>query len=58
MNLTLSFESSRIRKLGQKFKYLENEKSFSDEVKSIFVHFKKAFIEAYKTIFSGRRVQL
>ena len=29
----------------QKFKYFENEKSFSGEIKSILYHFKKAFIE-------------
>ena len=31
---------------GQKFKYLENEKSFYDEIKSIFHHFSRAFTEA------------
>ena len=36
----------------QKFKYLENEKSFSDEVNSIFDHFWRTFIETNKIIFS------
>ena len=31
-----------------KIKYLENEKSFSDEIKSIFHHFWRAIIEANK----------
>ena len=35
----------------QKFKYLENEKSFQDETKSIFHHFERAFIEANKNNF-------
>ena len=36
------------KKSRQKFKYLENEKSFSDEIKSIFDHFWRAIIEANK----------
>ena len=39
------------KKLRQKFKYLENEKNFYDEIKSIFHHFYKAFIEANKKNF-------
>ena len=35
----------------QKFKYLENEKSFYDEIKSIFYHFLRAIIEVNKKIF-------
>ena len=35
-----------IKKSRQKFKYLENEKSFQDEIKSIFHHFGRAIIEA------------
>ena len=31
------------KKSRQKFKYLENKKSFQQEIKSIFHHFKKAF---------------
>ena len=31
------------KKLKRKFKYLENEKSFQREVKSIFWHFQRAF---------------
>ena len=31
------------KKLKGKFKYLENEKSFQREVKSIFWHFQRAF---------------
>ena len=37
-----------IKKLRQKFKYPENRKSFEDEIKSIFHHFYKAFIEVNK----------
>ena len=41
--INLSFESSRFffmtEKSSQNFKYLENEKSFQDERKSIFHHF-------------------
>ena len=43
------------KKPTQKFKYLENEKSFQDEIKSIFDHFERAFIEANKTIFFPNR---
>ena len=32
-----------IKKLGQKCKYLENERSFYDEIKYIFHHFERAF---------------
>ena len=39
------------KKSRQKFKYLENKKSFSDEIKSNFHNFQGAFIEANKTIF-------
>ena len=35
----------------QKFKYLQNEKSFYDEIKTIFHHFWRAIIEANKTFF-------
>ena len=31
------------KKSRQKFKYLENEKSFQNEIKSIFNHFLRAF---------------
>ena len=31
------------KKSRQKFKYLENEKSFQGEIKSIFYHFKRTF---------------
>ena len=34
------------KKSRQKFKYLENEKSFYDEIKSIFHNFWRAIIEA------------
>ena len=37
------------KKSGQKIKYLKNEKSFEDKIKSIFHHFEKAFIEANKS---------
>ena len=36
------------KKLRQKFKYLENEKSLQDEMKSIFHHFWRAITEAKK----------
>ena len=35
----------------QKLKYLENEKSFYDEIKSIPNQTKRAFIEANKKVF-------
>ena len=38
----------------KKFKYLEKDKSFYDEIKSILDHFLRAFIEANKGIFFGR----
>ena len=34
------------KKSRQKFKYLENEKSSYDEIKSTFHHFRRAIIEA------------
>ena len=42
------------KKSRQKFKYLENEKSFYDEIKNIFHHFWRAIIEANNKIFFGR----
>ena len=36
------------KKSRQKFKYPENEKSFYDEIKTIFHHFQRVFIEANK----------
>ena len=39
----------------QKLKYLENEKSFSDEIKSIFHHFGWATNEANKKKIFGLR---
>ena len=39
------------KKSRQKFKYLENEKSFYDEIKSIFHHCGRAITEANKKIF-------
>ena len=36
------------------YKYLENEKSFQDEIKSIIHHFKGLSNEANNRIFSGR----
>ena len=42
-------------KLRQKFTYLENEKSFYDEIKSIFHNFWGTIIEANNKIFFGRR---
>ena len=41
-------------KSRQKFKDLEDENTFQDEIKSIFHYFQKAFIEANKNIFFGR----
>ena len=40
------------KKLRQKFKYLDNKKSFEDEIKIIFHQFKRAFSEANSTVFS------
>ena len=34
------------KKLLQKLRYLENEKSFEDGIKSIFHHFSRAFSQA------------
>ena len=39
------------KKARQKFKYVQNEKRFSDEIKGIFHHFSRVFIEANKKIF-------
>ena len=39
------------KKSWQKFKYLKNEKSFKDEIKSIFHQFQRACTEVNKTIF-------
>ena len=38
-------------KSRQKFKYLDNEKSFQDEIKSIFHHFSRVIIEANNKFF-------
>ena len=46
------------RKSRQKFTYLENGKSFEDEINNNFHHFKKAFIEANKKNFCQVRVRL
>ena len=40
-----------IKKSRQKFKYLDNENSFSGETKIIFQNFNRVFIEKYKIIF-------
>ena len=43
----------------QNLKYLENDKSFYDEIKSIFHHFQRAFIKANKKKFFWKvRVRL
>ena len=39
------------KNLCKKLKYLENEKNFSGEIKSIFHHFYRALNEAKNTIF-------
>ena len=39
------------KKSRQKFKYLENKKSFSDEIKSSFYHFKRFSTEQIKQFF-------
>ena len=60
--ITLSFKSSRffymLKKSRQKLKYLKNEKSFKDEMKSIFHYFVRAIIEANKKFFWKVRVRL
>ena len=38
-------------KWRQKFKYIENKKSFQDEIKSIFHHFWRTIIEGNNKIF-------
>ena len=40
-----------IKKSRKKLKYLENGKSFQDEIKSIVYHFERALIKARKTLF-------
>ena len=39
------------KKSGQKFKYLENEKSFYDEIKSIFHNFEGLSLKQIKFFF-------
>ena len=39
------------KKSRQKFKYLENIKNFSPEIKSIFHHYQRIFMEANKIFF-------
>ena len=46
------------KKSIQKLKYLDNEKSFYDEIKNIFHHFLMASIAANKTIVLKVRVGL
>ena len=41
------------KKSRQKFKYVENEKSFWDEIKSIFQHFCKAIIKVNNFFLEG-----
>ena len=42
------------KKAGQQFKYLKNEKSLLDGIKSIFRHPQLSFFEANKNNFYGR----
>ena len=42
------------KKSRQKIKYLENKKSFLDEIKHIFHHFKGLSLEKIKHYFFGR----
>ena len=42
------------KKPRQKFKYLENKKSFEDQIKSILHHFWRAVIEADNNFFFGK----
>ena len=46
------------KKSRQKLKYLENEKSFQDEIESIFHHFWRAIIEANNFFLEGERLTL
>ena len=61
MKLSLSFLSSRFfymtKRSGQKFKYLEDEKTFKDEIKCIFHDFKGLSLKQIKQFFlkGGRR---
>ena len=41
------------KKSRQRLEYLENEKSFEDEIKTIFHYFRRAIIEANKFFFQG-----
>ena len=48
LNFPTSSFNKWTKKSGQKPKYLQNKKSFSDETKIIFITFKELFIEAKK----------
>ena len=58
MKSIISFLSSRFSYMTkmsrQKFQYLQNEKSFHDEMKNIFHHFYRVSIKANKMIFFRR----
>ena len=46
-NITDFMQGQKVpEKSTQKCKYIENKKSFQDEMKSIFYHFDRTFIEA------------
>ena len=46
-NITDFMQGQKVpKKSTQKCKYIENKKSFQDEMKSIFYHFDRTFIEA------------
>ena len=53
INLVLLIKSFfyMLKSQDKKFKYLENEKNFQDEIKSLFHHFWRTIIEASKNIF-------
>ena len=42
------------KKSRQKFKYLENEKSFQDEIKAFLIIFKGLSLKQIKQIFFGK----
>ena len=47
----INLSSYTTKKSRQKLRYLEKEKSFSDEIKGIFHHFKRVFSDVNKKYF-------
>ena len=55
LSLSLSRFPTWPKKSGQKFRYVENDDGFLDEIKNTFHHLENTFIEANKSNFFGRR---